>query len=150
MKHIKTFEEYSQIEQIDEGLFSSSEQKGWQRMNTYSLMHYIIQSWKKSYTHESSFKKTKIDLSDLTKEDWEKWAKICKENNNDYKKVINAVKNDEKLNKINNYIIYRASTTASAKSPSPHGFGNKYVPPQDDKEFDAIKAVNIAFKQLSV
>ncbi len=155
MKHLKYYEEYLQIEemkemeQMNEGLFSSRLQKAWERMDTYSLTRYIIQSWKKSYTIEKGFKKIKINLSDLTKEDWERWAQICKKHNNDYKKVIEEVKNDEKLNKINDYIIHRAYESNAAKTPPPHVYGREYAPPPSKKEFDAVEAVNNAFKRIS-
>ncbi|NPV12951.1 MAG: hypothetical protein HPY57_14360 [Ignavibacteria bacterium] len=148
MEYLKNYSQFSQIEQIDEGLFSSTEQKGWERLDTNSLTHFIVQSWKKSYTHETNFKKIKVNLADITKEDWQRWAEICKQNNQDYKKVANAVKNDEKLNKINNYIIFRASKSAMAKSSGSHTFGGVVVVPPEKKEFDPIVAVKNAFKQI--
>ena len=144
MKHLKKFEQFNQIEKIDEGLFDSGAKKSWDRMNTQTLTNFIKSSiGNKSFTHEVKMKKVKMKLN-FPKESWEKWAEICKTNNNDFKKVNKITSSDEILKNINIYIISRAKSSAGKSDPA-HGFGGGGPEITDKQTFDAMAAVNDAF-----
>ena len=124
MKHLKTFEGFSNVELTNEeeiwGLFKSSESKGWAiATQGYNFKMYVQQALDPR-SGRTGKPLTRVygdvDLSDLTKADFMKFAQIAKKLDLDYKAIKGAVKADDKLEKIFNYICDRGYSTAEHTS----------------------------------
>lgn len=84
-----------------------------------------------------------IDLSDLSKADFLRFAEIMKDN--DYRDTKFAVKSDVKLQKILTYICKRGVKTGAAKSSGTKQYGRNASDTEKyevNKDFDPISAVN--------
>lgn len=151
MKHLKTFEGYSNIELTNEeeiwGLFKSGESKGFAiATQDNNFARYVQQALDpksrsgKTLTREFQGE----DISDLSKDDFMKYAHLIKKLNLDQKVIAGAVKADSKLERIHNYICARGYSSASHTAPGSRQFGSgegavdKYG---INPDFDPIAAV---------
>lgn len=125
MKHIKKFENFSpnEVEKTNEeilGLFKSSDSKGFAiATQGHNFAMYVQQALDPRAGRTGKPLKRSfgdMDLSDLTKDDFMRFAKLMKKLNFDYKAIKGAVKADEKLEKIMDYICARGYQSASFTS----------------------------------
>lgn len=131
MKHLKTFEGYSNVELTNEeeiwGLFKSGESKGFAiATQGNNLEQYVQQALNPRSRTGKTLTRTfqGEDISDLSKDDFMKYAHLIKKLNFDYKAITGAVKADSKLERIHNYICARGYSSASHTAPGNRQFGS--------------------------
>jgi hypothetical protein len=138
MKHLKTFEGFSVVEEGLFDIFKSEGAKGFAVSTQGANFETYVQQALKGVKYMD------MDISDLYKADFMKFAELIKAKNLDFKQIKASVKSDAKLEKILEYICARGSKSAGIKAGGEHAFGSAGGPASEtgvSKEFDPIAAV---------
>jgi hypothetical protein len=153
MKHLKDFSGFKGAEATNEELldmFKSDTSKGFAiATQDINFKQFVQQGLDPKSGKDGKPLKRQfdgVDLSDTTKSDFLSLAKTMKENSMDYKSIKNAVKSNDKLKKIFDYICARGSKNASFTSSGGHKAGTGAGPTGDkykvNKDLDPVSIVN--------